>query len=207
MCQRRHVVSLAPKIHHLDLTLYGPTVVHGCDVMWPKRLVPDSTEVLVWARGPAIFVCSSERVMQNRNQNKSWSNNTRTQHLSTFNLNLDFLYPPKTAVDASSCCSLQSICNRNTAVSTVSTWGLCQLMSSIRFANQLPSEVVSNAGQPSKIPSQRVLWDNATAGLGPYGCASQRCSQWAHGEGVEIHGGCTIDMAMDQYLLPSGNLT
>lgn len=34
-----------------------------------------------------------------------------------------------------------------------------------------PSEVVSNAGQPSKIPSQRVLWDNATAGLGPYGCA------------------------------------
>jgi hypothetical protein len=72
MCQRRHVVSLAPKIHHLDLTLYGPTVVHRCDVMGPKRLVPDSTEeVLVWARGPAIFVCSSERVMQNRNQNKS----------------------------------------------------------------------------------------------------------------------------------------
>ena len=32
------------------------------------------------------------------------------------------------------------------------------------------SEAVSNAGQPSKIPSQRVLWDNATAVLGPYGC-------------------------------------
>lgn len=41
-----------------------------------------------------------------------------------------------------------------------------------RCASMLqPSEVVSNAGQPSKIPSQRVLWDNATAGLGPYGCA------------------------------------
>lgn len=40
------------------------------------------------------------------------------------------------------------------------------------FASMLQaSEVVSNAGQPSRIPSQRVLWDNATAGLGPYGCA------------------------------------
>lgn len=36
--------------------------------------------------------------------------------------------------------------------------------------------VVSNAGQPSKIPSQRVLWDNATAGLGPYGTPSLVCN-------------------------------
>ncbi|CAK9115086.1 unnamed protein product [Durusdinium trenchii] len=36
--------------------------------------------------------------------------------------------------------------------------------------------VVSNAGQPSKIPSQRVLWDNATAGLGPYGTPSMVCN-------------------------------
>ncbi|CAJ1412909.1 unnamed protein product [Effrenium voratum] len=35
---------------------------------------------------------------------------------------------------------------------------------------------VSNAGQPSKIPSQRVLWDNATAGLGPYGTPSLVCN-------------------------------
>ena len=36
--------------------------------------------------------------------------------------------------------------------------------------------MVSNAGQPSKIPSQRVLWDNATAGLGPYGTPSMVCN-------------------------------
>eukprot|EP00933_Yihiella_yeosuensis_P036851 TRINITY_DN3066_c1_g3_i1.p1 TRINITY_DN3066_c1_g3~~TRINITY_DN3066_c1_g3_i1.p1 ORF type:complete len:1485 (+),score=281.53 TRINITY_DN3066_c1_g3_i1:270-4724(+) len=36
--------------------------------------------------------------------------------------------------------------------------------------------VVTNAGQPSKIPSQRVLWDNATAGLGPYGSPTVVCN-------------------------------
>eukprot|EP00931_Biecheleriopsis_adriatica_P030558 TRINITY_DN1800_c0_g1_i1.p1 TRINITY_DN1800_c0_g1~~TRINITY_DN1800_c0_g1_i1.p1 ORF type:complete len:1473 (+),score=315.86 TRINITY_DN1800_c0_g1_i1:60-4478(+) len=36
--------------------------------------------------------------------------------------------------------------------------------------------VVTNAGQPSKIPSQRVLWDNATAGVGPYGIPSTVCN-------------------------------
>lgn len=36
--------------------------------------------------------------------------------------------------------------------------------------------VVTNAGQPSKMPSQRVLWDNATAGLGPYGSPSLVCN-------------------------------
>eukprot|EP00442_Polarella_glacialis_P051119 CAMPEP_0115092538 /NCGR_PEP_ID=MMETSP0227-20121206/26829_1 /TAXON_ID=89957 /ORGANISM="Polarella glacialis, Strain CCMP 1383" /LENGTH=1481 /DNA_ID=CAMNT_0002484383 /DNA_START=21 /DNA_END=4466 /DNA_ORIENTATION=+ len=36
--------------------------------------------------------------------------------------------------------------------------------------------VVTNAGQPSKIPSQRVLWDNATAGHGPYGYPSLVCN-------------------------------
>lgn len=36
--------------------------------------------------------------------------------------------------------------------------------------------VVTNAGQPSKVPSQRVLWDNATAGQGPYGKPSLICN-------------------------------